>query len=112
MGPFGRIVISASFLFNSALFAIKLSILGSFITVTTPLFCANTAIPIKLNKQVKTNFMKVLKKKNADFLLQKSAFCMCITNYIPAPWQFLYFLPLPQGHGSFLPITTSLRIGC
>ena len=25
-------------------------------------------------------------------------------NYFYLPWQFLYFLPLPQGHGSFLPI--------
>ena len=37
---------------------------------------------------------------------------MCITNYNPAPWQFLNFLPLPQGHISFLPTVTSLRIGC
>src|SRR6185503_20292672 len=26
-----------------------------------------------------------------------------------APWHFLYFLPLPQGHGSFRPTFGSLR---
>src|SRR5262245_56318610 len=32
--------------------------------------------------------------------------------FTPAPWQFLYFLPLPHGHGSFLPIFCSTRTGC
>ena len=33
------------------------------------------------------------------------------SNYKPCPWQFLYFLPLPQGHKSFLPTRFSERIG-
>ena len=30
----------------------------------------------------------------------------------PRPWQFLYFLPLPQGHGSLRPTLGSALIGC
>src|SRR5208283_4298553 len=30
----------------------------------------------------------------------------------PTPWQFLYFFPLPHGHGSFLPTLFSTRMGC
>jgi hypothetical protein len=37
----------------------------------------------------------------------KNALCICAApcgSGVPAPQHFLYFLPLPQGHGSFLPI--------
>src|ERR1700757_2213937 len=33
-------------------------------------------------------------------------------NYNPCPWQFLYFLPLPQGQASLRPTFCSTRIGC
>ena len=32
-----------------------------------------------------------------------------ILSYCPAPWHFLYFLPLPHGHGSFRPTFGSSR---
>lgn len=31
---------------------------------------------------------------------------------VPAPWHFLYFLPEPQGHGSFLPTLACPRTTC
>lgn len=45
----------------------------------------------------------------------RSLFCFympCSGVYtIPFPWQFLYFLPLPQGHGSLRPTFGSALIG-
>ena len=37
--------------------------------------------------------------------------CFLISHTSPLPWQFLNFLPLPHGHGSFLPGILSLTIG-
>jgi hypothetical protein len=37
----------------------------------------------------------------------KHALCICAApcgSGVHAPQHFLYFLPLPQGHGSFLPV--------
>src|SRR4051812_34701938 len=31
---------------------------------------------------------------------------------VPAPWHFLYFLPEPQGQGSFLPTLAAPRATC
>ena len=33
-------------------------------------------------------------------------------SYTPLPWHFLYFLPLPQGQGSFRPTFVSTFTGC
>ena len=34
----------------------------------------------------------------------------CVSAPDPAPWHFLYFLPLPHGHGSFRPTFGSSRL--
>ena len=33
-------------------------------------------------------------------------------DYIPLPWQFLNFLPDPQGHGSLRPTLGAAFMGC
>ena len=73
-------------LFNWMRLAIRLSIKGSLTTVTIPFVWALIPTAKQHDRQVSSNFISSgLKKKNAEFFLQKSAFYMGITNYNPAP---------------------------
>src|ERR1035438_6249164 len=45
------------------------------------------------------------------FILSLIIHYSLLTVHCPAPWQFLYFLPLPHGQGSFLPTFFSTCTG-
>ena len=50
-------------------------------------------------------------KKRNRLVFCPSFFILFLVPYKPCPWQFLYFLPLPQGHGSLRPTRFSARTG-
>ena len=55
--------------------------------------------------------MPAIYKKEEQIGILSLFFILFLVPYKPCPWQFLYFLPLPQGHGSLRPTRFSARTG-
>jgi hypothetical protein len=71
------------------------------------------------NKNQEANNKTQMLRRNIWVLLFASCylalaicFLLFASRYASLPWQFLNFLPLPQGQGSFRPILGSTFTGC